>query len=382
MTKKKFALFGCGMFGANHVKELDKRDDAEIVALVDPNKDIRLRLIDGSRSLSQNRPIEFADPVSFFESDIDYDAGLVVTQPQHMYKIARGLLENGKHAYVEKPFAISSEDARKLVELANEKNLVLTVGANRCVYPAYRTAANALRNGEIGNAEAFLLYYRRRFPYWKNENQTWRDNPSVPGSGLLFDQGSHFNIYLFGSLGFKPSKVRLLQTKLNDSGVDIADAYKLTDPNGRTALILMDGTYQGDDRTELIKIYGDSGTITVRFEGNSSNAYLLKGGKETCLDKTAAIAEARYLGIEDPTSHPALVHNFVSQLTGATETNASPANYGYLSVRTIDAINRSRGLGPEEHAKPLRYSRQLTEDVHKLGSILNPYTPTGFELDI
>src|SRR5262249_10598616 len=55
------------------------------------------------------------------------DIGVVVnlTVPGAHYPITRDILAAGKHAYSEKPLALNSRDARKLVALADKRGLML-----------------------------------------------------------------------------------------------------------------------------------------------------------------------------------------------------------------------------------------------------------------
>ncbi|MBI4162049.1 MAG: Gfo/Idh/MocA family oxidoreductase [Candidatus Aenigmarchaeota archaeon] len=295
MAKKQIALFGCGRFGSNHARELGKREDVEIVALVDPNFSNRSEIV---RAFMKKSVPEFVSPEALFKSDMDYDAGIVATPPQYLHGIAKGLLETKKHVYVEKPFATSEDEATELVRIASDNKRILMVGANRCVYPAYRAAA---------------------------------------------------------------------------------DAYRYEDVKGRIALVLIDGTHNKHEREEFVKIYGDKGTITVKFENGSSNAYIERKGKEEKLDLSVATNEIHSFGIEDPLSHPALVHNFAAQLSGATKINASPGYNGILSVRALYLVDES-----EKHenngTSTFQYPMRLEDDLRSLPSVVNPYASIGIEL--
>lgn len=59
------------------------------------------------------------------------DAAFVHVATYAHYDICKELLENGIHVYVDKPISYHIEDARELINLAKEKNLILRVGFNR-----------------------------------------------------------------------------------------------------------------------------------------------------------------------------------------------------------------------------------------------------------
>jgi predicted dehydrogenase len=52
----------------------------------------------------------------------------IATPPASHFEIARMCLGEGAHVYVEKPFTLHERDARRLIALADEKCLKLTVG--------------------------------------------------------------------------------------------------------------------------------------------------------------------------------------------------------------------------------------------------------------
>jgi predicted dehydrogenase len=55
----------------------------------------------------------------------------------------------GKHLFVEKPMAETSDQARAMAEAAEKANVVLQIGFNKRFYYAYREAARLIREGHI-----------------------------------------------------------------------------------------------------------------------------------------------------------------------------------------------------------------------------------------
>jgi predicted dehydrogenase len=81
----------------------------------------------------------------------DVEAVLVATPVRTHYAIARAALEAGKHVLVEKPMAMSSEEGRRLIDLAERKRLTLMVDHTFVFTGAVEKIAEICRRGDFGN---------------------------------------------------------------------------------------------------------------------------------------------------------------------------------------------------------------------------------------
>lgn len=84
----------------------------------------------------------------------EVDAVVIATPVSTHAELAEAALRAGKHVLVEKPLAHSSAAARKLVELADARGLVLMVGHTFLFSPAVRYLRDLIRSGELGE-----IYY-------------------------------------------------------------------------------------------------------------------------------------------------------------------------------------------------------------------------------
>lgn len=339
--KKRIVLFGCGSFARNHVRELSKRDEVEVSCLIDPFDKNRKSLGDVYNETMGVTPRSFRSLKELLASGQEFDAAIIVSPPKTHFEIASAMIRLGKSVYVEKPFTVTVEEAKELFRFSKENNVEVVIGANRCVFPAYRAAAEVLKENKIGNLKAVSIYYRHN---WEgNTTNNWRQDPSESASGILADHSPHYNHFLFTDLVFKPAMVRHMGTRFNKAGIDVDVCYCITDPKGRPAYVIFDGSPSDDDRKEVIKIYGNAGVITIKFNGKSSDAYIKKNGRREKIDTEYALREIESLGIRDYNSHPALIHNFVSLLSGEVKQNANPAKEGILPVYLTELIEKSRG---------------------------------------
>jgi predicted dehydrogenase len=146
MTRTKVAVVGCGHLGTIHARLLAGRDDTELVAVVDPVPEARQRVAEAHRCLA------FADPLDL----VGRADAVVVAAPTGLHAaVAVPLLEAGIDLLVEKPLAVSVEDARGIATTARRLGRVVAVGHVERFNPAWRSAA--ARAGEVRFVEARRL---------------------------------------------------------------------------------------------------------------------------------------------------------------------------------------------------------------------------------
>ena len=113
----KFGVVGYGYWGPNVVRNLDRMDEAEVVAVCDKSASAR-------RKVAKAYPdVRVTDDAAELMSSPEIDAIAVVTPVWTHYELAKAALEHGEHVFVEKPFTSNADQAQELIELAARKNL-------------------------------------------------------------------------------------------------------------------------------------------------------------------------------------------------------------------------------------------------------------------
>ena len=114
---------------------------------------------------------------------------VVATPNASHYDLTRQALLARKHVVVDKPFTLTSEQARQLIELARQQNRVLSVFQNRRWDGDFQTVRQIVRQGCLGRLVEYESHFDRFRNYFSPE-RAWREEGG-PGSGVLFDLGSH-----------------------------------------------------------------------------------------------------------------------------------------------------------------------------------------------
>lgn len=110
---------------------------------------------------------------------------------------AKAALMANKHVIVEKPFVIHHEEGLELIDIAKEKNRVLSVYQNRRWDNDFLTVTKFLETGALGEVHSYESHFDR---YRPSVIGRWREQ-NLDGSGTLYDLGSHLidqAIQLFG----------------------------------------------------------------------------------------------------------------------------------------------------------------------------------------
>ena len=156
MKKLKMAVVGVGFWGRNHVRVLSELPDAELVAVCDVDQQ-RTATVAEKYGLKA-----YSDSAKMYEEE-ELDAVTLCVWSTRLSEEALKALKAQKHVLVEKPMARSSAEAQKIINVAKEKKLHLTVGFIERFNPAVRRLKEALAEGKIGSPVSVTV---RRVTKW------------------------------------------------------------------------------------------------------------------------------------------------------------------------------------------------------------------------
>jgi predicted dehydrogenase len=126
-------------------------------------------------------------------------------------------IETGTALVVDKPLATEADQARRVVDLATERAVPLTVFQNRRWDSDHLTARRMLAEGAVGDVIRLEARYERWRPVPK---QRWREQLSTDeGGGLLLDLQSHLvdaSINLLGPVATVYAELAALSTVGDD----------------------------------------------------------------------------------------------------------------------------------------------------------------------
>jgi UDP-N-acetylglucosamine 3-dehydrogenase len=138
----RYAVVGTGYWGENHARiaaELSEAGVLDDVILCDVDEE-RVRDLAGTYGL------QYATDVA----DLDVDGAVLATPSTTHPELATALLERGVDVLVEKPLALDSERAWRIIETAKRNDRTLGVGHVFRYHPALRELRRRIDRGELG----------------------------------------------------------------------------------------------------------------------------------------------------------------------------------------------------------------------------------------
>ncbi|KAK7398542.1 hypothetical protein QQX98_012090 [Neonectria punicea] len=158
-----------------------------------------------------------------FFADPEIQFVVVATQTDTHALFAEKALLAGKHVIVDKPFARSAEEADKVIEIAEQKGLILTCFQNRRWDADFQTLKQVIDKGALGDIKEAELHYDFEKPPWLH---LMTEKKYTPGSGHAFGLGTHSvdqALALFG----RPKSVTGFFRAQRDIDSEVEDSFTI-----------------------------------------------------------------------------------------------------------------------------------------------------------
>lgn len=191
MSKRAaIGIIGCGNISEAYLRMAPTFNNVEIVAVADIMP-----------AIAKARAEQFsvrAMTVDALLADDGIEAIVNLTIPEAHYAVTKSILSAGKHAYTEKPLALTAKEAAKLVADADKRGLKLGSAPDTFLGAGYQTIRKLLDGGTIGKVVGGSAYVM------SHGMEHWHPNPGFffqPGAGPVFDVGVYYVTALVSLLG-------------------------------------------------------------------------------------------------------------------------------------------------------------------------------------
>lgn len=188
----KFALVGLGRAARHHLMALrvqQKKGRAELIAVADANQAAADKaLYTHAKAYFRDVPIyaSLGEILEHCQPDV-----VAITTPSGSHKaLAMEALAAGCHLLVEKPIAMSSDDAREICEAAEKAGKRVALGHVYRYFPLVDQVQHDLKNGRFGR-----IYYGTVQVRWGHDqayydSAPWRGTRAADG-GVVMNQSVH-----------------------------------------------------------------------------------------------------------------------------------------------------------------------------------------------
>jgi predicted dehydrogenase len=186
MKRIGMGLVGAGFVGPHHVDAVRRLGFVDIVAVAGSSDASGRSKADalGARKGYGSYQALLDDP----EVQVVHNA-----TPNYLhYEVTSAALAKGKHVVSDKPLAMTSAQAKRLVNEAQRASLVAAVTFNYRGNPLVQQARTAIARGDIGTPHFLHGYYLQDW-LLKDTDYSWRLDPEKGGpSSAVGDIGSHW----------------------------------------------------------------------------------------------------------------------------------------------------------------------------------------------
>lgn len=243
-------LIGCGRMGMHHLRLLSTTPGVFCQAIVDPNIPR-----DPAHSCEATDIPCFADLATYWSATpplLRAKAAIVASPAASHFALVLDLLQHGIAVLVEKPLALTSQEALQLRQASLDGNTLLMVGHSERFNPAFIRCLDECRRGSIGDIHH--IHCRRFSPYPAH----------FPDCGVAFDMAIHDFDCLQALLGaVRPFDCFATAEFFRSGSSEDSFTAQLDIRPGLTATF--EASRMADKRLRCMDIHGSTGMLRCNF---------------------------------------------------------------------------------------------------------------------
>jgi UDP-N-acetyl-2-amino-2-deoxyglucuronate dehydrogenase len=331
-----FGIIGCGSIADSHIKAIQNMENARLAA-------VSSRTENRVREVAKQEQCDWTVNYHDLLSREDIDIVCVTTSSGSHAEIGEQVLKAGKHLLMEKPLAMSSDEAENLIVLAKKHKVTLSVISQIRFKTHIQEAKRMIELGKLGKLtliEVFTPYYRTQDYY---DSAAWRGTLKEDG-GALLNQGIHFIDIMLWLGGKVNTVIGKTETMLHNMEAEDIGLAILQFEQGALGTI-MASTNCKPGYPQSIRIYGERGNI--KLTSNEITEWFIDGVPEP---KRNQQADTKHGG-SDPKEISYEYHQKqIKDVIYAIEHHTHPlvtGEDGRSAVKLIESIYESNRLKQE-----------------------------------
>jgi predicted dehydrogenase len=250
--KVNIAQLGAGYWGPNLIRNFIQVDGVNEFTVCDLNSD----RLDKMKQLYSG--IKVTQSPDHILNNPNIDAVIIAIPAPLHYNFAKKALLARKHLLVEKPLAMTSQQAKELMDLAKEKGCVLMVGHTFLYNAAVHKAKQYIDNGDLGKIYYILSQRLNLGRVRQDINALWNLAPH------------DISIILYW-LGEKPSAISARGLTFLQDGIEDVVFMDMEFPSGRAAHVHV--SWLDPSKTRKIVIVGSKKMLV--YDDVSSDAKIM-----------------------------------------------------------------------------------------------------------
>lgn len=233
--------------------------------------------------------------------------------------------EQGKHILCEKPMALDSHEARKMIDAARANSVKLGIAYYRRFYPVVQRIKEILASGTIGDPVFVNVLNFTPFDRKPGEPRYWLLEPEKSGGGPMMDMGCHRIELLQHLLGTVNEVNSSLENLRYERAVEDTAITTLHFEKNITAQI--SSLHSVSESKDTLEIFGTAGSISV---SNLNKGFL-------ALKTDMGVRDEKWEPLKN--AHEPLIDDFAQ----AVRKNREPAVNGSWALNTTEILDQIYG---------------------------------------
>ncbi len=264
----KYALIGCGRIAINHLKAA-LNNDLQIVAVCDIISDKMEKLLEKHGIEGDKNIKRYTDYKNMIREEKPELVSIATESGNHA-EIALFCIDNGINLIIEKPMAMSIEDADRIIAASEEKGVKVSACHQNRFNVAIQELRKAMENGRFGKLSHGSIHVRWNRDHGYYDQASWRGTWAQDG-GALMNQCIHGIDLLRWMMGDEIDEVYGATRQQFHDYLEAEDLGMAVVKFKNGAIGTIEGTTNVYPKNleETLYIFGEDGT--VKIGGTSTN---------------------------------------------------------------------------------------------------------------
>lgn len=255
----KIAVIGVGGWGKNHARVL--YDLGVLAAICDLSAERAKSIAD------RYKANPYSSVNDLFTNEKDIDACLICTPTKTHLDVAKIVIQNGCHVFVEKPLSFSSTECEEIVKEAKDNRVMLTCGYVERFNPAIQDLKRIIQEKTYGDLLMMEFHRENRMPLHIKDVGIIYDTSvhDIDTAMFLFDKRPKMVFARAGKKFHSSEDFATIMIGFDEQKVAIIASNWITPQRVRTfSAVCTDGIIRGDFLTQDIRIEQSESTIIPR----------------------------------------------------------------------------------------------------------------------
>lgn len=256
--RPRLGFLGVGWIGRMRMKSVAESGRATIAAIADPSPEMR----EAAREIAPDATT-VASMNELLEEELD---GVVIATPSSLHAAQSiAFLQHDVPVFCQKPLGRDVAESRAVVELAEERDLLLGVDLSYRHTSALLAVRDLVQSGELGELFALELVFHNAY----GPDKAWFHQKSLAGGGCVMDLGIHLVDAALWMLSFPT--VTCASSRLfargRPAGPDEVEDYALATLDAGGSIVHIACSWNlpaGRDAVIEVRVYGTRGGAAFR----------------------------------------------------------------------------------------------------------------------